>query len=311
MKVPGQISWFKMGLALIALVAVGEGWCIFERAQAAVKAEKLLVKKRRELASVLAATPAPTAENAAAIEADLARTQYALELMRAGLQGRAAAGLRAKAAPERRPEAFFDIAGFVEQMRERARQAGVGVKTEERFGFEEYSNAGPELELIPAVFRQRLLAQHLLESLFEARPRELLSFQRERPTAKIEPPAAGGAVPTTKSGANFDSAADYFEIDPRVSARVPGFVETMAFRLTFIGQTNTLRAWLNRLAAFDLPLVVRSVEVEATTVEGPDGRDAAKLVGPPEATPLIRRTPSRFTVTVEYIDLVEPKGEAG
>lgn len=291
-----RFTWFGCALTLIALIALGEGWCIFERVQAAKKSQLRLTQKRRELASVSSIEPAPTKANATAIEEDLARTTRALETMRASLQGRgpAADALRSARAPERRTDAFFDIAAFVEENRERAGRLGIAVGADERFGFAEYANAGPETELISAVYRQRLIAQHLLGALFESRPQQLVGVQRERPRAKSTADAAA-----LRNGGET-SSPDYFEIDPRVSARVPEFVETTAFRLTFVGPTAVLRAFLNKLAGFELPLVVRSVEVEPAPVaaaspnHGPDA--------PPE--PLIRRTYSRFTVTVEFVELL-------
>ncbi len=300
-----KISWFSAALVLVALVAAGEGWCIFERAAAAKKAQAKLAQKRREFASLTATEPAPTAENETAIAADLARLTQALDAMRASLKGRgsAADALRTAAAPERRPDAFFDIATFVEKMREGAQRHDVALKPEERFGFAEYANAGPEPELIAEVFHERLIAQYLLETLFEAQPQRLLSVQRERPLTKAERLAASGA-----GGGRRDAStvADYFEIDPRVSARVPGFVEATAFRLSFVGQTGVLRTLLNKFAAFELPVVVRSVEVEPAAGNERGGSGAAAIPGAP-VEPLIRRTFSRFTVTVEYIELEEPK----
>ena len=51
-------------------------------------------------------------------------------------------------------------------------------------------------------------------------------------------------------------------VDPRVTARVKGFIDTMAFRITFTGQTAALRNFVVRLAEFELPILVREVEVE-------------------------------------------------
>ena len=48
---------------------------------------------------------------------------------------------------------------------------------------------------------------------------------------------------------------------------MPGFVDTEAFRFVFTGQTAALRAFLNRLASFELPVLVREVEVEPAAAE--------------------------------------------
>ena len=156
----------------------------------------------------------------------------------------------------------------------------------------------------------------------DARPSEFLSLHRERPLTKAESAAlaAGQSLPTAPTSASSSSVSDFFQIDPRISARVPGFVGATAFRLTFISNTESLRILLNKLATFELPLVVRSVEVEpsapaaqANTLNSIFGT-AATTTTPAEPVPpkpLVEKVLSKFTVTVELIDLVEaPATEA-
>ncbi|HVU24842.1 MAG TPA: Amuc_1100 family pilus-like protein [Opitutus sp.] len=294
--------WFTSALAALAVIVAAEGWFIHAQRQAAAKAQRQLEAKRRELQAVAAVQPAPTSEVAAAIEGDLQRTTRALAAMEAGLAGTGpAAGVLAQAAVPKAPaDAFFDIATFVERERARAQAAGVAVKPDERFGFAEFANKGPEVAQIPAVFRERLIVEHMLDALFAARPQRLLAVTRERPEAKNGNDPAAHAPGNTAAG----RAADYFEIDPRVSARVPGFVQATAFRLTFTGQTAALRTFLNTLAGFELPLVVRAVEVTPEAVENAGGRDGGNGVDVP---PLVARSVSRFAVTVEFIELVPGK----
>ncbi|HWA87456.1 MAG TPA: Amuc_1100 family pilus-like protein [Opitutus sp.] len=286
--------WFVGAMAAIAAIIAAEGWLIHAQRQAAAKSLRQLNAKRRELQASAAGQPAPTEEVARAIKGDLQRTTRALAAMEAGLAGSGpAADALAKAAVPKAPaDAFFDIATFVERMRAQAETAEIAVKPGERFGFAEFTNAGPEPAQIPAVFRERLIVEHLLGALFDARPERLVAVMRELPSSG--PAGLGRAIERPTEG-------DFFEIDPRVSARVPGFVHTTAFRLTFTGQTATLRAFLNKLAGFELPLVVRAVEV---TPE-PDG-DAGLRHGRAKADvpPLVARTASRFAVTLEFIELL-------
>lgn len=283
-------------LALGLLVVVEVGW-VGERWRTARGARKRLDQARRELRATAAATPAPTPENAAAIATELARTREALAELRTALTplvsgGAEGSGLRA---PERRPDAYFDIAAFVEAMRARATQAGVALKPDERFGFSTYANEAPESDRLGAVFRERLVVQHLLEALIDARPRQLLGMQREQPrepSGRRETASAGGTRLGKPSGAG---TTDYFEIDPAVSARVPGVVATTAFRVSFVGHTVVLRTLLNKLAEFEMPLVVRAVEV--APADGP-----AEVSPRSAGVPVITPSWSRFTVTVELID---------
>ena len=322
---------FCSALIVIGVVVAGEGWCIFERSRTAQKNQKVLVQKRRELAALHEVNPFPSEANKTAVEADLVRTQTALATMREELKGRGptAGLLRSAKVPAEPTDMFFDLANFVEKNRDNAKQAGVKIKADERFGFSAFSNAGPDREVIPQVFRQRQIAQYLVEAIFNAHPRELISIQRERPLTNAETVAIVAGQPSAATAGeprSPSSDTDLFEIDSRISARVPGFVTATAFRLTFVGDTESLRTLLNKLATFELPLVVRSVEVEpsagtATTAEPGTTNSLSAIFGntssgvgtpaePVKPKPLVAKVLSKFTVTVELIDLVSTTSTA-
>ena len=329
-------------IAALGLAAIGSCWCIYERSQAAQKSAKALAKKRAELSALVTSVPAPSLDNQNAIKADLVRSEAALGQMRAELKGSGPAAeslLKARAAysstaslkvtersavlreaklPFEPTHLFFNIATFVEKMREASQTAAIKIKADERFGFTTYANAGPERDLIPVVYRQRQVAEYLMGALIEAKPTELVALQRELPLAKADQAAAKSATPGTRGAAPVANP-DLFEIDPRITARVPGFVDASAFRLSFIGETTALRSLLNKLATFELPLVVRSVEVDpiskplvtekvapANTLSSIFGTTAAAATAEPvKPKPLVEKVLSKFTVTVELIDLVE------
>ena len=52
-----------------------------------------------------------------------------------------------------------------------------------------------------------------------------------------------------------------FEIGTSVTSKVEGAIDTIPFEISFSGKTNTLRDFLNRLAEFKRPIVVRSINV--------------------------------------------------
>ncbi|HSI07499.1 MAG: hypothetical protein ACAH89_01460 [Rariglobus sp.] len=317
-------------VAVLGLAAAAGGYGIYDRSTAAAKSAKVVVAKRSELSSLLGSTPAPTKESKAAVEADLRRTEVALATMREELkgQGPTAAALRAAAVPAEPTDAFFNIATFVEKTREKAEAAKIKIKADERFSFSTYSSAGPDRELIPQVFRQRQVAEYLVDALIAARPIELISVQRERPMTKADLAAIASGQPQNAArsgGAGTQGSTDLFEIDPRITARVPGFVGASAFRLTFNGETESLRSFLNKLATFELPLVVRSVEVEpiaksTTAAAAAPANSLSSIFGtvatpataePVKPKPLVEKNQSKFTVTVELIDLVvAPASEA-
>jgi len=300
------MTWLRLNavfatvMLVLALAVLGEAGLLGERWSAARAARKRLDRTRRELRTLAASQPAPTAENAALIASELLRATQVLDELRDELAPTGETAERYFAsAPTRRPEAFFDLAAFVEAMRSRAREAGVVLRPDERFGFASYAHEAPETGQLAAVFRERLAVQYLLEALLGAQPHQLLSVQRACPEEKPGGRATAKPEGRRGGGVNGGAAPDYFEIDPRISLRVPGRVETTAIRLSFTGQTRSLRALLTTLAESELPVVVRAVEV------APAERQPEEPVpGPRGVAPLVASAWSRFTVTVEFIALV-------
>ncbi len=348
------MSWYRKnplfaaGLGVCSLLALGEMALIYERWSAARDGTKRFEQRKLELESMAQLIPPPTRPIAAAIEADLAKAQKALDSMQAELKGRgpAAERIRSAKAPTARTDAYFDLATFVERTREQAKKLDVEVRPEAaRFGFAAFANEGPVQDHIEPVFRQRQIAQYLVESLIEARPRALLAVKREHTVTKAEREARAAAVANGEPAvaSSGEDGPDYFTIDPRVSARVPGYIDTTAFRFVFIGQTAALRTFLNRLASFELPVLVREVEVDVATAEEstsqvsaeesaaatadvlaaaaapsvvlsvePAAEKAAVAKPAPRAarastaTPIVSKPLSKFTVLVEFVELVPP-----
>lgn len=311
-------------LVVLGLVAAGEGYGIYNRSVAAKKSATQLTQKRNELRSLHSSSPAPSDASKAAVEEDLRRTEAALATMHEGLkgQGPTAQRMRSETVPAQPTDVFFNITTFVEKTRDKMKAADIKIKADERFGFTAYASEGPDRDLISQVFRQRQVTEYLMDALIGADPSELVSIQRERPVAPV-PAGSTAPVAAPKPTGSNAVITDLFEIDPRITARVPGFIQASAFRMTFIGETASLRALLNKLATFELPLVVRSVEVEsvANTKQSPTAATApantlASIFGTPATSataaaepappkPLVEKVQSKFTVTVELIDLVE------
>jgi hypothetical protein len=347
---------FAIVLTVCGLLVAGEIALAYERYAASRAAAKRLEERKANLEGMAQLTPPPTREVARAIEADLAKAQAALASMQSELKGRGPAAERIRNAkvPSARTDAFFDLATFVEKTRELARKQEVEVRPEAaRFGFASFANEGPVHDHIEPVFRQRQIAQFLVESLIEARPRAILSIRRERTLSKAEREARAAAVANGEQPTEIvgEDGPDYFTVDPRVSARMAGFIDTTAFKFVFTGQTAALRTFLNRLASFELPVLVREVEVDPATpeesvaqaaqeenvpatdtavttlpdtaasvllsVEAPaDSAPAAKssVAKPaparaprtPVSLPIVAKPLSKFTVTVEFVELVTP-----
>lgn len=323
---------FFTSLLFIGAVTVTQAWLTYSQHAEAARLVGEVEKKQVTLKNFASAQPFPSRENSAAVEKDRIQAEKTLAEIRRELQATSelAKKLAAAKVPATSTDAFFDLANFVEHLRESSTKAGVTIPLNSWFGFATYSSTGPIGELIEPVFKQRQYVEYLMDALLEAKPREVRAVERTRPLTAEQKAAlltAPGTAPVSATGANAEVPADYFVIDPRTSAQLEGFVATDAFRLTFTGTTDVLRSLLNELALFKLPVVVRSVEVEpkdkgasTTTSSRPPaapaspfgifGQDAATAAPLEEVKPLIDQNDSIFVVTVEFIKLVDKSGPA-
>jgi hypothetical protein len=198
------------------------------------------------------------------------------------------------------PEAYFEIATFIEKMRTRAAAAKVTLKPDEYFGFTRHAREGPAAELVPVVLRQRSKLEGLLQALLESRPLALLRVQRQQPMAAA-PDHHTVPIRPNQAKTEWAGAGDYFDYPDTLALALPADWRSQAFRLEFTGQTQVLRSFLNKLAAGGHPVFVRSVEVapldEEKSVAG------SGLVSGNASVPLVAHNLSRFTVIVETVDL--------
>jgi hypothetical protein len=306
-----------------------------------------LVQLKQDSEKYLTTDPTPNEENQKLIAGDVDAALKNLSELRDALTGKGglAGALRAVPAPTDPQDAYFKIVTSREAWVEKFEKAEYPVPGRpdlptrkidllggptQWFGFASHKQSGPVgAEQIAKVFRQMQVADYLLNSLVAAEPFQFVSLQREAPISKAEMAErdkllkeakernqAAPIFSTNVTGVGVDMS-DFFDIDPLLTARVPGRVETMPFRLTFVARSEALRTLLNKLAAFELPLVVRRVDVEVAEMEAPlppapdpefddDGN-------PIEIEPLdmrVKQLLSKFTVTIEYIDLVAPEAAA-
>lgn len=271
-----------------------------------------------QLKSMRFADPAPTSENVEASAENVAELKAGLRKIREDL-GR---GARITTSADG-IGVMAGIQQFISSyQREAATQTDkdgepfeILVPDDFAFGFEQYLDEATMLdddELIPVLDKQRQILSYLLNKLYEAEPESIVSVERE----VIEQKAEGS------------SSANGFAIHPAITAKVPGAINTLAFRLAFTGYTDSLRRLLNDLAKFDLPIVVRSIEVDrpsgmSTTAKVPanndlnaffgvfDGGSNPELESPEEAQkPVISENISTFTVVLEFIEIALPAQSA-
>ena len=168
--------------------------------------------------------------------------------------------------------------------------APIQVPEDFAFGFEKYLRTSvlPEGSTVSRLDKQRQVLSYILDQLIASSPFTIQSVEREL----IE---------------REEKDENSFRIDPVVSARVPGVIDTLAFRVTFTGYTPTLRKFLNNLAYFQLPLVVRSVEADrketkSTVSSNVFFRTADNTRS--DQDPVVSETESVFTVTLEFIEVI-------
>lgn len=325
---------FFTSLIVLGALTAGQAWLVYDQRGKLSKLTREVSQKKQALDAFGSQNPFPSQANLDAIEQDLAQARVASDDIRSVLssQSEVANRIAAAAVPASSTDAYFDIAGFVERIRTAANEASIRLDEKNRLGFATYANTGPDRELIAPVFSQRQHIEFLLDALIKSAPVEILSVQRERPytadqVRQIQEAARNGR-PAPVFGPANENNVDYFAIDSRTTARVPNFVNASAYRISFRGNTLALRALLNELALFQLPVVVRSVEVApaaagaggATVQAAPAPATLSSIFGVPAAAstaaakaaekPLVDQNDSRFTVTVEFVSLVDKNAAA-
>jgi len=221
------------------------------------------------------------------------------------------------------------------------------------FGFRRYiRNPGtsPKRDIV-RVDQQRQIVDFLYKTLADSRPViagapapiVLESIDREavetfEKIAEGKPGAGNFAQPET-----IRNETDEFA--PTRTFRQPGLVDTLSFRVRFVGTTATLRTFVNKVRNSGRPFAVTAVEVSTPTADtlkllgsastvvsasvptaavpvtslpGFFTADAAAASNSKAAAPapkeerkvVIRQAPAQFSVQVDYLTVVEDKPAA-
>ena len=301
-----------MAFAAGAYLALAESGKIDQAKQKITSAES-------QLKSMRFADPAPTQENVEASSENVSELEAELRKIREDLEQ----GARISTSTDG-VSVMASIQQFIFEYQRKAavltdkggESVEIIVPDDFAFGFEQYLDEARMLDdedLIPVLDKQRQILSYLLDKLYGAEPESILSVEREVLELKSE----------------GTGSAKGFSINPAITSRVPGAIDTLAFGLTFTGYTDSLRRLLNDLAKFDLPIVVRSIEVKrpsgiSTTAKVPannnldaffgvfDGGSSSEAEVPEEAQkPVISENISTFTVVLEFIEIALPAQSAG
>jgi len=320
---------------LIALLAFAAGLYMALSAAGSVSdAEGRLSSAKQQRNALLSGDPAPTEANVEASAANVEALRAQLADIREDLQRgsrinvsddpiRVMAGIQQYISDFKRKAVAHvpEIALEMEDEEEREALTGIDLPEDFAFGFERYSEDSEppsDPRKVALLDKQRQILTYLMNQLIEADPEGIRSVRRE--LVEVDSTAKGSA-----DGKGF-------QISPAVSAREPGAINTMAFSISFVGKTDALRNFLNELAGFELPIVVRSIEVnrpsgsEAVVASSQGGGGLEDIFGAfggggddesaDSATddsqgrdPIIENIDSTFTIILEFIEIVLPESE--
>lgn len=313
--------------ALLLLVFVGGSALVFVESGKQAKSKQRVAQTESQLKRLLYADPAPTVENVAVAEQNAEQLSAQLLRIREDLQQGSSLsvssdGVRVMSGIQQYITDFQKLANAPAGISEGATAAAVAIADNFAFGFGRYIDEAiiPEdLGLVPVLDKQRQVLSYIVTQLIAARPSGIQKIEREM----VELQAADSEL------------ADSYQINPAISARVDGAIDTLAFSVTFTGYTRTLRHFLNNLTQFELPIVVRSVEVDRPVAAKKPAKakgkkrskesiddifrafasssvDSAEPKTPPATSqkPVISDNVSSFTVTLEFIEIILPADSA-
>lgn len=316
---------FSLVVLVCALALLAGAYLAFAEAGKVSQLEQSVRSAKSQLSNALNADPAPTEANIKASTANVLELTSQLEAIRTDLEQ----GSRLKTSTDG-IQVMASVQQFISDYQNKAEAnvneegeaAAITLPEDFAFGFEQYIDEATipdDPTVIPVLDQQRQILGYLLDQLFSANPHSIVSVRREVLENK---PTTGEAG----RGRNRERA-EGFQVNSAISARVPGAIETLGLSLTFTGYTDSLRDFLNSLSNFDLPIVVRSIEVnraETSAVRqrpaqsannldaifgvfGGDSGPAATEAPQEVQKPVIAENVSSFTVILEFIEIILPE----
>lgn len=301
---------FTASVAVCVLAFLGLGYMAFSASGDLNKAKKRLKSAERNYTSAALAEVAPTEENLSASHMNLEelRRQFSVvsgELRKGTRLTSTDDGIAVTAAIRDYVRKFQREAANPVAAEGEVEVEPVTIPEDFSFGFSDYypvTEVPDDPEEVAYLGKQRQILSYMMTKLMASRPTSIQSIERER-------------------YATFGTQEGGFEVNQSVSAAVPGAIDTMAFRITFTGSTDSLRQFFNNLNTFDLPIVVRSVEVTRESGEGisvkPEkggledifgafgGGDSQPAMTEAAREPVIIGDNSQFTLVLEYFEVVQ------
>lgn len=344
---------FFVSLGVLGLLLVGCVYYVYAAYTSYTKVDTALRRVNTSVRTLVEGVALPgvadplalTDENVAAAKADLVALQARQGALRIAISGPADSQIDSRFVGIAN-ELGTQIQESVARWRELARKRDIRLATRDEtcFGFRRYvRNVGTQPQrLYREVDRQRKVIEWILETLIEARtpgsPLLLQSIDRE----PIETyPAVTTAVGESHAFSIDTPSAEILAVKLQpdefvlsgYSFRRPGLVGSLAFRVRFVGKTDTLRAFINLVQNSGKPVVVSGIEISqpnaealkelfstATTLGTPPvgaaqpalpafafptlGGEVPSSTTPPpkvERVPVVPSSATEFTVRLEYL----------
>ena len=172
------------------------------------------------------------------------------------------------------------------------------LKSDMAFGFEHFlqnGNRPNDTAVQKALYQQGRIIHWLITTLFHSSEEAQNSIELQMVNRE---PVVDGVNPTLPG---------LFTMPPEISAAVPGSVDTTGFRLHFLARTPVLRHFLNAILASELPIMIRSVEVDQVPPRQSKPHASPETERQTSARPaqlVISDQASSFTVTLEYLTVL-------
>jgi len=302
-------------LIVASLLSIAGLYFTYNASGQLAEAQKNASDTRSRLNGLLQVSPAPSADNIQIAKRNVEDLDHALREIRRDLQRGSKMSLSSDGV-----SVMAGIQQFISESRQRAINherfnmaeqdsvpMPIAIAEDFAFGFEDYAQEATMPDSASAILlldKQRQILEYVINLVMAANPHSIDSVEREHVEA--------ATIGKNQSGS--------YRIDPAVSARLPGAIDTVALKIIFSGYSRSLRHFLNALASFDLPVVVRSLAVtrpEAPArnkapkknsleeIFGNFGDDSSASLDPKNVvTPVISENISRFTLDLEFIEIV-------
>ncbi len=249
-----------------------------------------------------------------------------------------------------KPEYAYDVSpalrGLVAEWSKDARKKGIKIEKDMQFGYNRYTKDSakePRDEAIDPIWKQACVMGYINKKLFACKtdksPMQVVRVQREYLEEEKDPSIAKKNSRTARGRRvevkTLNDRDNEFVIPEEITARKKGSLNTIAYRYIFVGRTDVLRLFLNKLKDFDAMLVVRDIKVEPSeltaselvptasedeeddtsglndlnggTSKNQESSDNSEEPANEKITPIVKDSFSKFTLIIEYIEVVNTK----